>query len=76
MTHVWLVTGSSRGLGRALAETMLAAGHKLVATARDPAQLAGLVERHGDHVRGFALDLTDPHAAGAAIAWLTRYSET
>ena len=71
MTHVWLVTGSSRGLGRALAETVLAAGDR--ARSRE---LAGLVERHGDHVRGFALDLTDPHAAGAAIAWLTRYSET
>jgi NAD(P)-dependent dehydrogenase (short-subunit alcohol dehydrogenase family) len=68
MTQVWLITGSSRGLGRAVAEAVLAAGHKLVATARDPTQLADLVERHGDHVRTLALDVTDPHAAGAAIA--------
>ena len=67
MAQVWLITGSSRGLGRALAEAVLAAGHKLVATARNPAQLADLVERYGDQVRTLALDVTDPHAAGDAI---------
>jgi NAD(P)-dependent dehydrogenase (short-subunit alcohol dehydrogenase family) len=67
MTQVWLITGNSRGLGRALAEAVLEAGHKLVATARNPAQLADLVERHSDQVRTFALDVTDPRAAGDAI---------
>ena len=67
MSKVWLITGSSRGLGRALAEAVLAAGHKLVATARDPAQLADLVERYGDQVRSCALDVTDPQAAGNAV---------
>lgn len=38
MSKVWLITGNFRGLGRALAEAVLAAGHKLVATARNPAQ--------------------------------------
>ena len=50
MSQVWLITGSSRGLGRALAEGVLAAGHKVVATARNLAQLADLVARHGVHV--------------------------
>ena len=68
MTQVWLITGSSRGLGRALADAVLAAGHKLVATARNPAQLADLVERYGEQVRTLALDVTDPIAAGDAIA--------
>src|SRR5260370_1432144 len=68
MTQVWLITGSSRGLGRALAEAVLAAGHKLVATARDPAQLADLVERYRDQVLAFALDVTDPHSANNAVA--------
>jgi NAD(P)-dependent dehydrogenase (short-subunit alcohol dehydrogenase family) len=67
MAKVWLITGSSRGLGRALADAVLAAGLKLVATARDPAQLADLVERYGDQVRTLALDVTDPQAAGDAI---------
>jgi NAD(P)-dependent dehydrogenase (short-subunit alcohol dehydrogenase family) len=40
-----LITGSSRGLGRALAEAVLAAGHRLVATARNPDSLHDLIER-------------------------------
>ena len=68
MTRVWLITGSSRGLGRALAEATLVAGHRLVATARDPARLADLVERYPDQIRPFALDVTDPHAACDAVS--------
>jgi NAD(P)-dependent dehydrogenase (short-subunit alcohol dehydrogenase family) len=68
MSQVWLITGSSRGLGRAVAEAVLDAGHKLVATARDPAQLDALAERYGDRVRRVALDVTDPDAAADAIA--------
>jgi NAD(P)-dependent dehydrogenase (short-subunit alcohol dehydrogenase family) len=33
MPSTWLTTGTSRGLGRALAEAVLAGGHRLVATA-------------------------------------------
>jgi len=67
MSQVWLVTGSSRGLGRALAEAILAAGNRLIATARNPVQLADLVERYGDQVRAVALDVTDESAANAAV---------
>jgi NAD(P)-dependent dehydrogenase (short-subunit alcohol dehydrogenase family) len=35
----WLITGSSRGLGRHLAQAILAGGGTLVATARHPEQL-------------------------------------
>jgi NAD(P)-dependent dehydrogenase (short-subunit alcohol dehydrogenase family) len=62
-TQIWLITGSSRGLGRALSEAVLDAGHSLVATARDPRQLADLVERFGDRVRAVELDVTDPQGA-------------
>jgi NAD(P)-dependent dehydrogenase (short-subunit alcohol dehydrogenase family) len=68
MTQRWLITGCSRGIGRALSEAVLDAGHLLVATARDPDQLADLVQRYGDAVRTLALDVTDSIAAQAAVA--------
>lgn len=43
MSQVWMITGSSRGLGRSLARNVLEAGYRLIATARDPAQLSDLV---------------------------------
>src|SRR5437588_1911881 len=67
MADVWLITGSARGLGRAIAEAVLAAGDKLIATARNPQQLSDLVECYGDHVRAVALDVTDERAAMAAV---------
>ena len=66
-TQVWLITGSSRGLGRALSGAVLAAGHRLIATARNPNQLSYLVGRYGDRVRARALDVTDEQAATAAV---------
>src|ERR1700730_3052167 len=67
MAQVWLITGSARGLGRAIAEGVLASGDKLIATARNPQQLSDLVERYGDNVRAVALDVTDERAAIAAV---------
>lgn len=69
MTKIWLITGSSRGLGRALAEGVLQAGDSLVATARDPTQVQDLVAKYGqDRVLPIALDVTDYSSAEAAIA--------
>jgi len=59
MAQVWLVTGSSRGLGRAIVEAGLAAGNKVLATARDIKSLADLPERYRDQVKLFAMDVTD-----------------
>src|SRR5207244_960019 len=67
MSQVWLITGSSRGLGRALAEVVLAAGHKLIATARQSAQLSDLKGKYGDQVRLVDLDVTDAPAALDAV---------
>src|ERR1700734_2109645 len=67
MAQVWLVTGSSRGLGRAIVEAGLAAGNKVLATARDIKSLADLSERYGDQVKLFAMDVTDEAAAANAV---------
>jgi NAD(P)-dependent dehydrogenase (short-subunit alcohol dehydrogenase family) len=71
MSKVWLITGSSRGLGLALAQAVLASGHRLVATARNPRDLADLESSYGDQVRVVALDVTDAAAARACVASAT-----
>ena len=54
---VWFITGCSSGLGRALAQRVLARGHRLVATARRPETLADLVASNPDQCRVLALDV-------------------
>lgn len=68
MARTWLITGSSRGLGRALAEAVVVSGDRLVATARDPGTLADLVSRGEGRVSAVALDVTDPAAAEQAVS--------
>ncbi len=68
MAQVWFITGSSRGFGRALVVAALEAGDRVVATARQPAQLAEIAERYGDSVLPLALDVTDADAVRAAVA--------
>jgi NAD(P)-dependent dehydrogenase (short-subunit alcohol dehydrogenase family) len=67
MSKVWLITGSSRGLGRALAEVVLAHGDQLVAAARNPQSLVDLVERYGKQVHPVLLDVKDPQQAREAV---------
>ena len=67
MSKVWLVTGSSSGLGRNIAEAVLASRDRLVATARDPRRLEDLVKKYGDQIRTAPLDVTDEQEAYAAV---------
>jgi NAD(P)-dependent dehydrogenase (short-subunit alcohol dehydrogenase family) len=67
MSNVWLVTGSASGLGRNIAEAVLASGDRLVATARDPRRLEILVEKYRDQVRTAPLDVADQLAAKATV---------
>jgi NAD(P)-dependent dehydrogenase (short-subunit alcohol dehydrogenase family) len=68
MEQTWFITGSSRGLGRALTQAALDAGDLVVATARQPAQLDELLVEYGERIHTIGLDVTDPQAAGSAIA--------
>jgi NAD(P)-dependent dehydrogenase (short-subunit alcohol dehydrogenase family) len=54
-----VITGASRGLGRAFAEAALGAGHAVVATARVPARLDDLVAGHPGRAFALELDVTD-----------------
>jgi NAD(P)-dependent dehydrogenase (short-subunit alcohol dehydrogenase family) len=73
MTQTWFITGSSRGLGRALTEAALEAGDRVAATARQPAQLDDLVAHYGDRIRAISLDVTDARAAQEAVAVAHRH---
>jgi NAD(P)-dependent dehydrogenase (short-subunit alcohol dehydrogenase family) len=72
MSQVFFLTGASRGLGRQIAEAALAAGHQLVATARQPDSLSDLVDRYGSQILPVELDVTDPDGAATAVAAGTR----
>lgn len=67
MPKTWLITGSSRGLGRALAEAVLNAGDRLVATARNISGLRDLSDRYVGQIILRPLDVTDFAAAQAAV---------
>jgi NAD(P)-dependent dehydrogenase (short-subunit alcohol dehydrogenase family) len=62
----WLITGCSTGLGRALAEAVIGAGHNAVVSARDVAKVADLVDIAPDRVLAVALDVTDPQQVASA----------
>ncbi|MDX3523445.1 SDR family oxidoreductase [Streptomyces scabiei] len=68
---VALVTGSSRGIGRALATGLLEAGCTVVLNGRDPGVLestrAELAGTFGEAVRAEAFDVTDSAAVAAAV---------
>ena len=66
-SKVWLVTGSASGLGRNIAEAVLASGDRLVATARDPRRLEDLVKKYGNQIRTAPLDVADEKAAQASV---------
>lgn len=67
MSQIWLITGSSRGLGRAFTEAALAAGHSVVAGARNPEQLADLRSKFGEKIHPVSLDVTNEARAKAAV---------
>jgi NAD(P)-dependent dehydrogenase (short-subunit alcohol dehydrogenase family) len=67
MSKVWLITGSSRGLGRAFTEAILEAGDCVVAAARKPEQLADLKEKYGEKIRTVVLDVTNEAQAKSAF---------
>lgn len=59
MAKVWFITGSSRGLGRSLAEAVLANGDQVAATARNTKQLDDLIGKYPDQIRAIELDVTN-----------------
>ena len=64
--NVWFVTGAGRGMGVDIAKAALAAGHAVVATGRNPGNVASVLGAHDDLIV-VALDVTDSASAEAAL---------
>ena len=67
MPKTWLITGSSRGLGRAFSEAALSAGDHVAATARKIEDLDALKQQFGRQVLPLALDVTNEAQAKEAV---------
>lgn len=73
-SHLFLITGASRGMGRAMAEQLLQPGHVLLCLSRktDP-ELDTLAKARGARLEQWSQDLADPVAASARVAaWLAQ----
>ena len=58
-TKTWIITGASRGLGRALTAAALKRGDRVVAAVRTPDSLAELQEIHEDRITVTRCDASD-----------------
>ena len=66
-TQTWFITGTSSGFGRILTEQLLAQGHRVAATLRQPDALADLRASAGDRLWVQQLDVTDAAAARRVV---------
>lgn len=67
MSKVYLITGTSTGFGRALAEAVLERGDKVVLTARKPEQVAQLAQANQENAIATRLDVTNAAEREAAV---------
>jgi 3-oxoacyl-[acyl-carrier protein] reductase len=65
---VALVTGGTRGIGRAIAQTLRGAGARVAITGRDAGRARAAAAELGDGVAGFGCELADPAQIEAAVA--------
>ena len=68
MPRLILITGVSRGLGRAMTEGFIARGHRVWGCGRDPEAIAELSRIHAPHHRFAVVDVADDAAVGAWAA--------
>lgn len=66
--RIWLITGTSTGLGREIALAALAAGDKIIATSRSLDKLVELQTSHPEHCKILQLDVTSPVDTITAVA--------
>jgi NAD(P)-dependent dehydrogenase (short-subunit alcohol dehydrogenase family) len=70
--NTWFVTGAGRGMGVDIVKAALAAGHRVVATGRNPDAVAKAIDAgKSDDLLPLKLDVTKPDEARAAVAAAT-----
>jgi 3-oxoacyl-[acyl-carrier protein] reductase len=62
-----LVTGSTRGIGRAIADQLTEAGARVAVVGRDQAKAAEVAEAVGGSAQGFGADVSDPASVIALV---------
>jgi NAD(P)-dependent dehydrogenase (short-subunit alcohol dehydrogenase family) len=67
VAKTWFITGSNSGMGRAVTEQLLSAGHRVAATARRPETLVELADRFGDRLWAARLDVTNTEQIRAVV---------
>jgi NAD(P)-dependent dehydrogenase (short-subunit alcohol dehydrogenase family) len=66
-SSVWLITGCSSGIGRAIAVAALNRGHRVVVTARDVTRVEDLAARYPDRSLAVPLDVTKADQIASAV---------
>ncbi|MDV7103954.1 3-oxoacyl-ACP reductase FabG [Vibrio sp. TH_r3] len=66
-----LVTGASRGIGRAIAELLVERGATVIGTATSEGGAAAISEYLGENGKGFALNVTEPESIPDLIKTIT-----
>ncbi|MCC2612164.1 SDR family oxidoreductase [Neorhizobium sp. Rsf11] len=67
MPKTWFITGASSGLGLEMTQQLLAQGHTVVATVRQPGSLTRVRQTYGERLDIVALDLVQPKSIRSAV---------